>query len=72
MFRRDVWHLWSPKIEAIFRWKTPSGDPWHRTDNPSGKHTNSDIENGPVEIVDLAMKNGWIFPVRYVAVYHVG
>ena len=26
---------------------------------PSGKHTNSDIENGLVEIVDLAMKK-WL------------
>ena len=27
------------------------------------------IENGPVEIVIFPMKNGWIFPVRYVTVY---
>ena len=33
---------------------------------PSGKLT--EIENGPVEIVDLAMKNA-DFPVRYGTVY---
>ena len=27
------------------------------------------IENGPVEIVDFPIKNGWIFPTSYVTVY---
>ena len=29
------------------------------------------IENGPVEIVDFPMKNGWLFH-SYVAVYQAG
>ena len=34
--------------------------------------SNIAIENGPVEIVDLLIKTGWIFPVRYVNVYQAG
>jgi hypothetical protein len=38
--------------------------------NNSGKHTKSDIENGPVKIVDLPIYHPkkCDFPVRYVAV----
>jgi hypothetical protein len=35
---------------------------------PSGKHTKSDIENGPIEIVDLPIKIGESFH-SYVNVY---
>ena len=38
-------------------------------DLPSGNLLQFAIENGPVEIVDFPIKNGWIFPVRYVNVY---
>jgi hypothetical protein len=31
-------------------------------DIPSGKHTKSELEHGPVEIVDFPIKHGWIFP----------
>ena len=36
---------------------------WDTTVVPSGKHSQFAIEHGPVEIVDLASKNG-DFPVR--------
>ena len=37
-------------------------------DLPSGKHSQFAIENGPVEIVDLPIKNGGSFD-SYVKVY---
>ena len=40
--------------------------PWLLDALPSGNLWRSYFENGPVEIVDFPMKNGWIFPVRYV------
>ena len=67
----NIWLIYGSYMVNIWLWRyiyswTSSG--WV----PSGIFfTKSELENGPVEIVDLPIKNG-DFPVRYVNVYQAG
>ena len=53
----DSWHREIPGGTHGAQWLQRRGFPITR----NGKHTKSDIENGPVEIVDFAIKHGGSF-----------
>ena len=61
-----AWVAWDPAFQSailvmIFFWYLEDYQSSLSKCFPSGKHTKSDIENGPVEIVDFAIKHGGSF-----------